>query len=257
MTPRRHDNRVVLVTGAGSGIGAAIAAQYGQEGATLALVDIDEQALHAQAEMLRARGVALATAIGDVAHYDECDVMHRQLVKALGAPIDTLINNAGISPKVAGKPVNFWEMAPEQWQRVINVNLNGAFNWARVVTPQMVSAKKGSLVNMSSVAAKFYVPFTAAHYGTTKAALIGLTRDLAGELGPYGITVNAIAPGRIDTPLMRTASAATNNAVIEQTALRRLGLPSEVAETACFLTSPESGFITGQVVDVAGGWLMT
>lgn len=257
MTPRRHDNRVVLVTGAGSGIGAAIAAQYGHEGAMLALVDIDEQALHAQAEKLRARGVVLATAIGDVARYDECDEMHRQLVKALGAPIDTLINNAGISPKVDGKPANFWEMAPEQWQRVINVNLNGAFNWARVVTPQMVSAKKGSLVNMSSVAAKFYVPFTAAHYGTTKAALIGLTRDLAGELGPYGITVNAIAPGRIDTPLMHTASAATNNAVIEQTALRRLGLPSEVAEMACFLTSPESGFITGQVVDVAGGWLMT
>lgn len=257
MTPRRHDNRVVLVTGAGSGIGAAIAAQYGHEGAMLALVDIDEQALHAQAEKLRARGVVLATAIGDVARYDECDEMHRQLVKALGAPIDTLINNAGISPKVDGKPANFWEMAPEQWQRVVNVNLNGAFNWARVVTPQMVSAKKGSLVNMSSVAAKFYVPFTAAHYGTTKAALIGLTRDLAGELGPYGITVNAIAPGRIDTPLMHTASAATNNAVIEQTALRRLGLPSEVAEMACFLTSPESGFITGQVVDVAGGWLMT
>lgn len=257
MTPRRHLNRVVLVTGAGSGIGAAIAAQYGHEGAMLALVDIDEQALHAQAEKLRARGVVLATAIGDVARYDECDEMHQQLVKALGAPIDTLINNAGISPKVDGKPANFWEMAPEQWQRVINVNLNGAFNWARVVTPQMVSAKKGSLVNMSSVAAKFYVPFTAAHYGTTKAALIGLTRDLAGELGPYGITVNAIAPGRIDTPLMHTASAATNNAVIEQTALRRLGLPSEVAEMACFLTSPESGFITGQVVDVAGGWLMT
>lgn len=257
MTPLRHLNRVVLVTGAGSGIGAAIAAQYGQEGAILALVDIDEQALHAQAEKLRARGVVLATAIGDVARYDECDEMHRQLVKAVGAPIDILINNAGISPKVDGKPANFWEMAPEQWQRVINVNLNGAFNWARVVTPQMVSAKKGSLVNMSSVAAKFYVPFTAAHYGTTKAALIGLTRDLAGELGPYGITVNAIAPGRIDTPLMHTASAATNNAVIEQTALRRLGLPSEVAEMACFLTSPESGFITGQVVDVAGGWLMT
>ena len=99
--------------------------------------------------------------------------------------------------------------------------------------------------------------FTAAHYGTTKAALIGLTRDLAGELGPHGITVNGIAPGRINTPLMRTASNETNQAVILATPLRRLGEPQEVAEMACFLTSAESRFVTGQVVDVAGGWLMT
>lgn len=257
MTPLRHQNRVVLVTGAGSGIGAAIAEQYGQEGATLALVDINAQALQEQAETLRSQGVVLATAQGDVAQYSECELMHHRLIKALGAPIDTLINNAGISPKVAGMPVNFWEMEPDEWRRVVNVNLNGAFNWTRVVTPQMVATNKGCLVNMSSVAAKFYVPFTAAHYGATKAALIGFTRDLAGELGPYGITVNAIAPGRIDTALLRTASEATNNAIIEQTALRRLGLPSEVAEMACFLTSSESRFITGQVVDVAGGWLMT
>ena len=121
----------------------------------------------------------------------------------------------------------------------------------------MVQRRFGRIVNMSSVAAKFFVPFTAAHYGTTKAALIGLTRDLAGELGPYGITVNAIAPGRINTPLMRTASQATNDAIIQETALRKLGDPEDVAEMACFLTAPESRFVTGQVVDVAGGWLMT
>ena len=121
----------------------------------------------------------------------------------------------------------------------------------------MVERRFGCIVNMSSVAGKAFVAFTAAHYGTTKAALIGFTRDLAGELGPFGITVNAIAPGRINTPLMRTASNATNQAVIAQTALRRLGEPSEVAEMSCFLTAPESRFVTGQVVDVAGGWLLT
>lgn len=257
MRADRHKGRVVLVTGAGSGIGAAIAEQYAAEGATLALVDIDGQALGKQADILRARGASVATAVGDVSDFVACESMHQQLVSSLGLPIDTLINNAGISPKANGKPANFWEMAPDEWLRVVGVNLNGAFNWARLVTPAMVAAKRGRIVNMSSVAAKFYVAFTAAHYGTTKAALIGLTRDLAGELGPHGITVNAIAPGRIDTPLMRTSSAATNEAVINETALRRLGLPSEVAEMACFLTAPESGFVTGQVVDVAGGWLMT
>lgn len=253
----RHQGRVVLVTGAGSGIGAAIAAQYAMEGASLALVDISQEALHQQANSLRAKGARVATAVGDVADFYECERMHEQLAAELGAPIDTLVNNAGISPKTNGKPANFWEMAPEEWMRVVGVNLNGAFNWARLVAPSMVAAKRGRIVNMSSVAAKFYVAFTAAHYGTTKAALIGFTRDLAGELGPHGITVNAIAPGRIDTPLMRTASPATNEAVINETPLRRLGLPSEVAQMSCFLTAPESSFITGQVVDVAGGWLMT
>jgi len=257
MVHARHHGRVVLVTGAGSGIGAAIATQYAQEGAILALVDIDEPSLQAQAEQLRAVGVTVALAVGDVADFKVCQSMHQRLIGELGVSIDTLVNNAGISPKVHGKPAQFWEMAPDEWGRVVGVNLNGAFNWARLVSPAMVAAKEGRIVNMSSVAAKSFVAFTAAHYGTTKAALIGFTRDLAGELGPHGVTVNAIAPGRIDTPLMRTASAATNEAVINETPLRRLGLPSEVAEMACFLTAPESSFITGQVVDVAGGWLMT
>ena len=257
MIANRHDNRVVLVTGAGSGIGAAIASQYASEGATLALVDIDEAGLSSQAQALRDQGVRVATAVGDVADFNACQKLHQALITELGAPIDTLINNAGISPKTQGKPAAFWEMDPEQWARVVDVNLNGAFNWARVLTPGMVQAKFGRVVNMSSVAAKFFVSFTAAHYGTTKAALIGLTRDLAGELGPHGVTVNAIAPGRIDTPLMRTSSASTNESIVAQTPLRRLGLPSEVAEVACFLTAPESSFVTGQVIDVAGGWLMT
>jgi 3-oxoacyl-[acyl-carrier protein] reductase len=254
---KRHEGQVVLVTGAASGIGAAIAHQYAKEGARLALVDIDQAALDEQALQLRALGAEVALAQADVADYQACEQAHGQVRKQLGAPIDILINNAGISPKTDGQPSSFWQMPPQEWLRVVNVNLNGAFNWARLVSPEMVRMRSGRIINMSSVAGKFFVPFTAAHYGTTKAALIGFTRDLAGELGPHGITVNAIAPGRIDTPLMRTASAATNDAIIEQTALRRLGLPSEVAEMACFLTSLQSQFVTGQVVDVAGGWLMT
>lgn len=257
MTPNRHKGRTVLVTGAASGIGASISRQYAQEGAKLAIVDVNADALLVHAESLRALGAQVAWATADVSDYEQCAQALEALRRNLGSDIDTLINNAGISPKVNGKPANFWEMEPAEWMRVVGVNLHGAFNWSRLVTPSMVQNHYGTIVNMSSVAAKFFVAFTAAHYGTTKAALIGMTRDLAGELGPHGITVNAIAPGRINTPLMRTASQATNDAVIQETALRRLGEPEDVAEMACFLTAPESRFVTGQVVDVAGGWLMT
>lgn len=257
MTPKRHDGRRVLVTGAASGIGAAISRQYLQEGAALVLIDVDAHALAAHAESLAEIGGNVDWAVANVADYRACETALAQVRTKLDADIDILINNAGISPKTNGKPANFWEMDPDEWHRVVGVNLHGAFNWARLLTPAMVQNRFGRIVNMSSVAGKTYVSFTAAHYGTTKAALIGMTRDLAGELGPHGITVNAIAPGRINTPLMRTASPETNQAVIHETALRRLGEPQEVAEMACFLTAPESRFVTGQVVDVAGGWMMT
>ena len=257
MNPQRHAGRNVLVTGAASGIGACISKQYVQEGATVVLIDVNADALVAHADSLSGLGGHTVWATADVADYNQCAQALEQVRAKLGANVDTLINNAGISPKKNGKPVNFWEMDPDEWHRVVGVNLHGAFNWSRLVSPAMVQNRFGSIVNMSSVAGKAFVNFTAAHYGTTKAALIGMTRDLAGELGPHGITVNAISPGRINTPLMRTAPNETNQAVIQETALRRLGDPQEVAEMACFLTSAESRFVTGQVIDVAGGWLMT
>ncbi len=257
MTPHRHHDRIVLVTGAANGIGASISKQYAQEGAKLALVDVNEAALVAHAKALEALGGQVAWSVVDVSNYVQCEKALSDLTASLGGTVDILINNAGISPKKNGEPAHFWEMDPEEWMHVVGVNLNGAFNWSRLVTPSMVHNRLGGIVNMSSVAAKFFVPFTGAHYGTTKAALIGFTRDLAAELGPYGITVNAIAPGRIKTPLMLTANQATNDAILAQTALRKFGEPEDVAEMACFLTSKESRFVTGQTVDVAGGWLMT
>ena len=251
----QHQGRTVLVSGAGSGIGAAIAQRYCEEGAAVAILDADEQRARDQAERLQGEGYKVAWQQADVADFDQCQRAFVQLEAALG-PIDTLINNAGVSPKHNGQAAPIWQMDPQEWNRVVAINLTGAFNLTRLLTPGMVERRFGRIVSMSSVAGSAYLPLVAAHYSATKAAIIGFTRHLAGELGPYGITVNALAPGRIETPLLKTVAAELNQAVVDQTPLGRLGQPSEVAEAACFLTSRQSDFVTGQVLDVAGGWLM-
>ncbi len=253
----RHADRVVLVTGASGGIGAAIVDRYLAEGAAVAIVDSNQEAGERQVAELRKQGHRAHFAPADVADYGSCERAHRDIQAALG-PVDILVNNAGISPKHDGQPAQIHRMDPAEWQRVVGVNLNGAFNFSRLVTGSMIDRRYGRIVSMSSVAGKAYLgDIVACHYSATKAALIGFTRHLAGELGSHGITVNALAPGRIATPLVRTVSEAANNAVVAVTPLGRLGEPSEVAAVCCYLTSPDAAFVTGQVVDVAGGWLMT
>jgi 3-oxoacyl-[acyl-carrier protein] reductase len=251
-----HQNRIVIVTGGGAGIGAAIVERYARDGAAVGIVDHDREKGAALAARLGVEGYSAHFAAADAGNYAECEAACRSIEAALG-PVDTLVNNAGISPKHDGKPAPIWQMEPAEWQRVMDVNLNSVFNFARLLTPGMVERKFGRIVSMSSVAAKAYLDIVAAHYSTTKAALIGMTRHLAGELGPHGITVNALAPGRIDTPMVAGVAREANDAVIRQTPLRRLGSPDEVASVCLFLTSAQANFVTGQVVDVAGGWLMT
>lgn len=255
MISGRHSGRTVLISGAAGGIGAAIARRYCEEGASVALLDLDPKALQEQGETLRGEGFRVAWHSADVGDFGQCEVACAHLSELIG-PIDTLINNAGISPKHDGKPAPIWQMSPEEWQRVVNVNLNGAFNLSRLLSASMVERRFGRIINMSSVAGSAFLPLVAAHYSATKAAIIGLTRHLAGELGEYGITANALAPGRIETPLLKTVSSSANEAVVAETPLRRLGQPWEVADAACYLSAPESAFVTGQVLDVAGGWLM-
>lgn len=252
----QHKDRVVLVTGAVGGIGKAIVKRYVADGAAVALVDQDSSAGEAFATRLRKDGHRVYFARADVACYEDCARACTDIEATLG-PVDTLINNAGISPKHNGKPAPIWQMDIEEWQRVMDVNLNGTFNFVRRLTPGMVDRKYGRIVSMSSVAGKAYLDIVAAHYSVTKAAIIGMTRHLAGELGPHGITVNALAPGRIDTAMVAQAPRAANEAVIDTTPLRRLGHPQEVADACTFLTSPKANFITGQTIDIAGGWLMT
>ncbi|WP_420994890.1 SDR family oxidoreductase [Cupriavidus sp. 30B13] len=256
MSTLQHAGRVVLVSGAAGGIGSAIAEAYLAQGAAVGLVDFDAAAGERLAQRLADAGGRVAFAQADVGSYADCERACASVAGALG-PVDTLVANAGISPKHAGKPAPVWRMDPAEWRRVVDVNLNGVFNLCRLLAPGMVERRFGRIVAMSSVAGKAYLDIVAAHYAATKAGLIGLTRHLAGELGPHGITVNALAPGRIDTPMVAGAPAAANAAVVDATPLRRLGTPHEVAHACAFLTSTGAGFITGQVIDVAGGWLMT
>ncbi len=249
--PRTHAGRVALVTGGGRGIGAAAAAELAARGARVAVLDADAH-------------LAAATARACGGHAERCDVADRAAVdRACGAveaalgPVDILVNNAGISPKRDGEPVPIWEMDGADWDAVVAVNLTGCFNMARRLTPGMVARERGWIVNMASVSGRVWTPLVGGHYTATKTALVGLTRHWAGELGPRGVRVNAVAPGRIATPLAKLTAPGTNRAIVAATPLGRAGEPEEVARAVCFLCGPDAEFITGATLDVSGGWMMS
>lgn len=248
--------QVALVTGAVGGIGSAIVEGLLAQGARVGLVDFNAQAGQAYEKALKERGHDVVFAHADVAHYDSCQAAYERITSELGAAT-ILVNNVGISPKTDGRALKVWEMPPAEWDRVVSVNLNSVFYMTRLATPHMVKQRQGRVINMSSVAGKAYCDIVAAHYAATKAGLIGLTRHWAAELGPYDVTVNGLAPGRISTPLLKSVPQEINDAVAQVTALRRLGTPEEVADACLFFASDQARFVTGQVLDVAGGWLMT
>jgi 3-oxoacyl-[acyl-carrier protein] reductase len=147
-------------------------------------------------------------------------------------------------------------MDVEEWHRVININLHGAFYTSQAAVKLMKENQSGHIVNIASQAGRSYSAVTGAHYAVSKAGLISLTRQMAGELGPSGIYVNAVAPGRIDTPMIKDVAEEVNRQIINNIPLRRLGTPEEVANTILFLVTPQSSYLTGVVIDINGGRLM-
>jgi len=252
----RFDNQTAIVTGAVGGIGSAIVESLLAEGAQVGLIDVNASAGDIYTQDLRAQGYRVHFVPTDVSRFEACQRAYDDITNQLG-PASILVNNVGISPKTEGRALNVWEMPPEEWNTVVGVNLNSAFYMTRLATPHMVQRHTGRVINMSSVAGRAYCDIVAAHYAATKAALIGLTRHWAAELGPYRVTVNALAPGRIATPLLRSVPREINDAVVKDTAMGRLGTPQEVADACLYFASDDARFVTGQVLDVAGGWLMT
>jgi 3-oxoacyl-[acyl-carrier protein] reductase len=244
----RLRGRTALVTGAARGIGRAIAIRYAAEGASLVLADVQEAAELRDA-LRRAGSTALSYRV-DITDAAAVEAMVADAVGSLGS-LDILVNNAGIITRGS-----FADLTLETWKKVLDVNLNGTFNCCKAVVPHMVRKGFGRIVNISSIAGKIGDVTAAPAYGTSKGAINAFTKSLARELAQRGITVNAIAPHAIETEMSAQWSAEKRAAIIESIPLKRLGRPQEVAEAAVFLASDGAGFITGEVMDLNGGFLM-
>jgi 3-oxoacyl-[acyl-carrier protein] reductase len=245
------EGRVALVTGAGRGIGKAIALAFGREKVHVIVNDVcPKDELKKVADEISALGVQSMAAQADVTQPDQVQEMIDQIEKTFQR-LDILVNNAGIIRRGTIETVT-----EEDWDEVIRVNLKGTFNCCKGVVHIMKRQKMGKIINVSSVAGKTGDITSAPGYGPSKAAIDALTKTLARELAQYRINVNAVAPHAIETEMSAQWSEEKRKSIIEAIPLKRLGKPEDVAHAVLFLASDKASFITGEILDVNGGFLM-
>jgi 2-hydroxycyclohexanecarboxyl-CoA dehydrogenase len=248
----RLTGKVAIVTGAAQGIGRAIASRLGDEGAKVAIADIQLDAAEGAATELRAAGAAAIAVALDVTRFDDAIAAADRVERELGT-IDILVNNAGWDVL---KP--FVETGPELWDKIIAINFRGVLNCCKAVAPRMQSRGAGKIISISSDAARVGSTGEAVYAGC-KAAIIGFSKTLARELAANHINVNVVCPGPTETALLKTAMAGREK-VLESMArgipFRRLGQPTDLAGAVAFFASSDSDFVTGQVLSVSGGLTM-
>ena len=244
------ENKIVLITGASRGIGKAIAQECANQGATVLFTYLSsEEKANALAAELSASGSTAKGFRSDASNFNEAQKLVEDIVAEFGT-IDVLVNNAGIT-----RDSLLMRMSEEQWDEVINTNLKSAFNLTKAVQQPMLRARKGSIINMSSVVG---VKGNAgqSNYAASKAGLIGFTKSIAAELGSRNIRCNAIAPGFIETEMTEVLDQAVVEGWRKSIPLKRGGQPIDVANATVFLASDMSAYITGQTIHVCGGMLM-
>jgi 3-oxoacyl-[acyl-carrier protein] reductase len=241
--------KTAIVTGAGHGIGREIALTLARNGADVVVTDVSNAIYEVgkEIEALHSKSLPIKC---DVSNFDEAKGVENQVLEQF-EKVDVLVNNAGIYPQKS-----FVEMTNEDWNKVLHVNLDGVFHCTKAIVPKMIERKYGKIISIASIAGAFVGFTNLVHYSASKAAIVGFTKSLALELSPYGINVNAIAPGVVDVGASAQMSKEALQQMVQIIPLGRMGLPSDIANVVLFLSSEASNYITGQCVVCDGGYTL-
>ena len=241
------EGKSAIVTGGSIGIGAAIAVKLAECGANVA-INYRKHSEEAEAVILRIKNLGSKGFMvqADISKFEDADKMVKKVMDEFGG-IDILVNNAGINWDGV-----IWKMTEEQWDSVLNTNLKGSFNYIRAVSPVFREQQSGKIINITSING-LRGKFGQANYSASKAGIIGLTKSVARELGKYNVNVNAVAPGLIETDMMKNIEESVRAAALEDIVLKRIGQPDDVANMVAFLCTDLARHITGEVIKVDGG----
>jgi len=240
-------DQVAVVTGGSRGIGRAIALGLAGQGAKVAVIyKGSKEAADALVQEIQAKGTSAVAIQADVADYERVKAVVEEVEKVLG-PVNILVNNAGMIHDDL-----FVRLEPDQWNKVIQTNLGGTFNFCHAVAFSMMRRRSGRIINISSVAADYVNPGQT-NYASSKGAINSFTRSLAVELAPRGVTVNALAPGFIETDMSAAVRNKAGDMIKKFIPMKRYGQPDDIANMAVFLAGPQSSYITGQVITIDGG----